>query len=135
MAKCTASCPLSKHIHRDGGHADCHSYASNHKEGIPHTLGRNPVVNIEAHAEGEDILGETHHGVGFNSLTTMRIDYIGHDTNDAELDTQVNHPQADDNRNWPGLSICKALAPAEKPTDTKCSQKSKNWETKLRLCN
>ena len=105
MAKCQASCPLAIDVHGDGSHAECHSYTSNHKEGIPHALVLNPVVHIEAHAKGKDILGETHHRVCFNSLTTMRVNDIGYEANDAELDSEVDHAQTGDDRDRPGLAI------------------------------
>lgn len=135
MAKCKASCSLSVDVHRDCCQADRNGHTANYEEGIPHTLNRNPVIHIEAHAKGKDILGETHHCVCFNSLTTMGVDYIGYNSNDAELDSEVDHTQADDDRDWPRLSVCKALAIAEKATATKCSQKSKDWKTKFRLCD
>jgi hypothetical protein len=65
----------------------------------------------------------------------MRVDDIGNEANDAELDSEVDHAQADDDRDRPRLAVGKALAVAKKATAAKCSQKNEDWKTEFGFCN
>jgi hypothetical protein len=102
-----------KNLHRNRYHCASNCDASNRKEAITDTLNRNPVVDVERHAEGKHVLHKVHGRKRLSGLLTMAVHNISDHTGGAELHAQVDETHADDDWDGPGFLRVGGLAPAK----------------------
>jgi len=125
------SLPPDVHWNRQQTDPNCN--APNREEHIPHALSGHPVVEILRQTESEHILDEVHRAECLACLVSVAVYNVGHDSGCAELDSEVDQAEADDDRNLPGVLGIGRLTPCEKSSGREDEVGDHDWESELRF--
>lgn len=106
--------PFAQNIqrHRREHHSRCNT--PNNEEAVPHSLDGDPVIAVECQSKGEKVLDKVHDGEGLGRLLPVTVDDVRDNAGRAELDTEVDEAEADDDRDGPRVVSVQGLSPGEK---------------------